>query len=556
MKKNPGLILLIAAFLIGSAVMAQDGSAPPPPKPQLPGARPDGSVLLPNQWSLRPAGKQVALGDFPVNIALSPDGHYAAVLHSGYSKHEIVVVDLKQAQVVSRTPVNEGYYGIEFSRSGRLYCSGSSDELVHVFDFKDGALAAVEDIVLRDPKRRGIPCGLAVSADSAKLYVANLWGQSLSDIDLVGHTNISMTFRTGGAKHAEAAASYGNSAPVDSDLQSITKRAESLLDPTDTNAPFPYACRLDDKRQRLYVSLWAQSSVAVVDLKSHRVAALWLTGDHPNEMALTHSGRYLFVANGNQNTVTVIDTALGKTVETLRAALSPDAPPGSTPNSLALSPDETKLFVANACNNDVAVFDVTSIGRSHSLGFIPVGWYPTSVRVTPDGRQLLVANGKGLTSFANPNGPQPNKKKGTRTQYIGSLMVGALSIIDLPARDQDFRQQLADYSLQAYQCTPQFSMPHAAPSADNPVPTAPTATSPIKYCIYVIKENRTYDQVFGDLPRGNGDKSLCLFPEKVTPNEHKLAREFVLLDNFYVDAEVSADGHEWSMGAYASDFVE
>jgi YVTN family beta-propeller protein len=255
----------------------------------------------------------------------------------------------------------------------------------------------------------------------------------------------------------------------------------------------------------------------------------------------------------------VLDTDSGNALETIWAALYPQAPPGSTPNSLALSPDEKTLFVANADNNTVAVFDVEKPSKSRSLGFIPVGWYPTSVRVTPDGKHLLVANGKGLTPKANPLGPQPGVNSGTdpKVQLISRLFQGTLSIIDLPPR-KAFEAQLADYTAQAYRCSPLKSdaSVSAQHPADNPVPLQPGKPSPIKYCLYIIKENRTYDQVLGDLPQGNGDPKLCLFPEHVTPNLHQIVRQFVLLDNFYADAEVSADGHEWSMAAYATDFVE
>jgi len=212
-------------------------------------------------------------------------------------------------------------------------------------------------------------------------------------------------------------------------------------------------------------------------------------------------------------------------------------------------------FVANANINAVSVFDVSEPGRSRSLGFIPVGWYPTSVRVTPDGKRLLVANGKGLISKANRNGPQPGKQPPSSVQeYIASLFPGAISIIDLP-KGEKFLDQLRKWTADAYKCMPNTNrVPKDL--AGNPVAVAPGEASPIKYCIYVVKENRTYDQVLGDMPEGNGDPSLCIFPERVTPNHHKLAREFVLLDNFYVESEVSADGHEWTMGAYATDFVE
>jgi len=210
--------------------------------------------------------------------------------------------------------------------------------------------------------------------------------------------------------------------------------------------------------------------------------------------------------------------------------------------------------VANANINAVAVFDVKNVGKSRSLGFIPVGWYPTSVRVTPDGKHLLVANGKGITSKPNRYGPQPGGRElpGTVREYIGSLFKGTLSIIEIPGREK-FEEKLKQYTAQAYAGMPKSEMQVAA---DNPIPVSAEQKSPIGHCIYIIKENRTYDQVLGDMAEGKGDGSLCLFPEQVTPNHHKLAREFVLLDNFYVESEVSADGHEWTMGAYATDFVE
>jgi YVTN family beta-propeller protein len=549
-KKTLFLIIVGLALLLGGA----RGFSPSLAKVELPGLRPDGSVLLPDQWSLRPAGKQVELGDFPVNIAVHPDGQFAAILHSGYGRHEIIVVDLKTAKVVSRTPLHDSFYGLAFSHNGRrLYCSGGDDEIVHVFNFKNGRLTPDRDIRLRDVRERGIPCGLAISKKENELFVANVWGQTVSEVNPAAPANVTDILFTADA--ANTAAVFKNRGPVDPYLAAVRKRAKASLDPTKPDAPFPYGCVLDERHHRLYVSLWAQSCVAVVDLKSHRVVARWATGEHPNEMLLTKSTRYLFVANANLNTVTVLDTATGKTVETLNAALRPAALPGSTPNSLALSPDETKLFVANAGNNNIAVFDVSTIGKSRALGFIPVGWYPTSVRVTPDGKELLVTDGKGLISRADPDGPEPGRPNYVSRQYIGDLFPGALSIIDLP-KGKNFAAQLSAWTTQAYQCTPQHSVAPMTPVGDNPVPAQPGLPGPIKYCIYVIKENRTYDQVLGDMKEGNGDPGLCLFPEKVTPNEHKIARDFVLLDNFYVNADVSADGHEWSMGAYASDFVE
>jgi DNA-binding beta-propeller fold protein YncE len=546
MQMNGIFSCVVAVLALASAAFAVE----------LPGPRPDGSVLLPNQWSLRPAGRQVALGDFPVNVAIHPAGKYAAVLHCGYGQHEIVIVDLDSATIAGRTKLNESFYGLLFSGDGgKLYCSGAGDEVVHVFDFKDGKLSAKSDIKVCDKKQRGIPCGMALSRDGREMFVANLWGECVSRLDLTTGKNAGDLTPLPGREQTVIRTMVSKGDDDDSaDERAITKRARALLDPINPDSPFPYDCRLDDSRRVLYVSLWARSEVAVVDLKKMKVSALWKTGGHPNEMLLTRSGKILYVANANLNTVSVLDTTQGRVIETLSASLSPGALPGSTPDSLALSPDEKTLYVANACNDSIVAFDVSAPGHSRSIGFIPVGWYPTSVRVTPDGRRLIVANGKGLTSLANPKGPVPGRKD-PKGQYIGSLFPGALSIIDLPA-GSDVEKQFGEWSKQVFECSPQHGADLTPPPPGCPVPAQPGGASPIKHCIYIIKENRTYDQLFGDMKEGNGDGNLCLFPEKITPNHHKLAREFVLLDNFYVDAEVSADGHEWSMGAYASDFVE
>ncbi len=536
-----------------------------------PGSRPDGTVRLPNQWALDPVGRHVRLGDFPVNIAVHPEGRYAVVLHCGYGQHELIAVDLREAAIVSRAALDEAFYGLAFGPGGRqIYASGAGKETVHAFDFDRGHFTNARHLPLRDPKSRGVPAGLAVSPDGRRLWVANVLGHRLTEValDAPGATSsvlaeVVLQDRTAAAASPAASAAAPAAAPSPSpddpvrseDEEAITKRARALLESLKDDAPYPYACALDAKRQRLYVSLWGQSTVEVLDLASRRSLAHWRVQEHPNELLLTRTGRHLFVANANRNTVSVLDADSGRTLETLAAELEPGSPPGSTPNSLALAPDESLLFVANADINAVAVFDVREPGRSRSLGFIPVGWYPTSVRVTPDGRHLLVANGKGSASKSNRYGPRPgNEAPATIREYIGGLFPGTLSIIDLPRDREKLEEQLRGFTERALAARP--PRPRRAVEPGHPIPMTVGDPSPIRYCIYIIKENRTYDQVFGDMPEGKGDPTLCLFPEEVTPNHHRLAREFVLLDNFYVESEVSADGHEWTMGAYATDFVE
>ncbi|MCC6231116.1 MAG: beta-propeller fold lactonase family protein, partial [Verrucomicrobiales bacterium] len=467
-----------------------------------PGMRRDGRVQLPNQWLLDPVGRQVKLGDFPVNIAVHPGSRFAAVLHSGYGTHEVVIVEVMRGRVVARVELDESFYGVAFNADGsRLYVSGAGTEMVMEFAFRDGFLQEERRWALRTEQERGIPSGLAVTPDGRRLWVANLLGQSVSELDLERPGSKPGEVILGAA--GTPGKTDGEDAWKDVDDEAITKRARALLETLNREAPYPYACAIDAARGRVYVSFWGQASVGVIDLATRRPLARWVTEEHPNEMLLTASGRYLYVANANRNTVSVLDTETGRTVETLTAELTPGAPPGSTPNSLALTPDESLLFVANANINALAVFDVREVGKSKPLGFIPTGWYPTSVRVTPDGRRLLVANGKGVGSRANRNGPQPGlAAPATLTEYIGGLFQGTLAILDLSSREK-FEEQLVGYTARANACQP--AKPPLVLEPGHPVPLRRGQASPIKYCLYIVKENRTYDQVLGDLPQGNGD---------------------------------------------------
>ena len=487
----------------------------------LPGERPGQRILLPNQWYLDPVGDQRQLGYLPMNMRLSPDGRYLAVLHCGAGDHELMVFETARTRLVSRTVLPNSYYGLAFSHDGsKVYISGGESEVVHIYNFADGYLYRPETVRIAPEEKQKVPGGIDLSPDGVLLAVTENWGNA---VDIIGVSSHRVVARV----------------PFEKGTR-------------------PYDCKFSADGKRLYVSLWGKAAVAVIDVLAPNATAPTVvpTGDHPNELALTADGKRLFVANANANTVSVIDTATGQVIETLNTALYPDSLEGSTPNSLAISPDGTRLLVANADNNSIAVFDISRFGRSKPLGFIPVGWYPTSVRVSNDGKTIYVANGKGFSPVANPQGPNPywrTDKRYTFEQHIKLMLPGTLSIVPMPTAEQ-----FAKYTARVYSCSPyrEDRQPVAAPPKDSPVPATVGDPSPIKYCIYIIKENRTYDQVFGDMPEGNGDPDLCLFPEQFTPNHHAIAREFVLLDNFYVESQVSADGHEWSAGAYATDFVQ
>ncbi len=519
---------ILAALAVGSKAQAPTPAGDPSRAIAWPGMSRGGVVLLPNGWSLKPAGRQSRLGDFPVALAEHPSQPILAVLHAGYGEHEVITLDVSKPstpKVVGRVVLPELFTGLVWSPDGsRLFVGGGFDDVLYRFDHDGGLLSKKTTLSL--PPRPGVqgrrsPAGLALAADGQSLWVANAFGHTAARLD------------ANGAMTAEI----------------------SLGDDS-----FPYAVAIDEKRNRVYVSLWANAEVAVIDEATNTVIGHWPTQEHPNELLLTKDGTLLYVANANRNSVSVFDVENGKGLETIGTAIDPHAPPGSTPSSLALSPDETVLFVANANTNNLSVVNVEEPGTSRPLGFIPTGWYPTSVRVARDGKTIFVANAKGGSSRSNREGPNPLASGGNdkTRQYIGGLFEGTLSSIPRPDP-----KQMAAYSQTVYECSPlKAGAPDAvtgpAPEAGNPIPSKVErpSPSPITHVVYIIKENRTYDQVFGDMPEGNGEPALCLFPEAVTPNLHALAREFGLLDNFYAEAEVSADGHEWSMGAYATDFVE
>lgn len=458
-------------------------------------------VMLPNGWSLSPAGKSIPLGDFPMNMVFSATGKFMAVTNNGQGKQTITLIDPSSEKILDETEIRKSWYGLTFNKDEtRLYVSGGNDNMIVIYQVDHSRLERSDSIVLGKPWPVKIsPTGLTIDDEAGKLFVATKEDSALYIADI-------------SSKQVKKIA-LGHEA---------------------------YACLLSPDRKTLYVSLWGGSKVALIDPQKGTVLSTIAVGNHPNDMTLTKNGKYLFVAQANDNSVSVINTETRKVLEVFSSALYPDSPAGSTTNAVALSEDESRLYIANADNNCLTVFDVEHPGESKSLGFIPTDWYPTSVKVW--NKKIWVTNGKGGKSLPNPNG-----------EYIGSLFKGTLSIIPQPDENE-----LKIYSAAAYKNSPYNKEIEklAEGEAGNPIPRKQGDPSPIKYVFYILKENRTYDQVLGDMPEGNGDATICLFPQNVTPNHHALAREFVLLDNFYVNSEVSADGHNWSMAAYANDFVE
>lgn len=510
MQMKKAILFLVAFFLIVHSF------GQPLPAP----------VILPNGWSLTPAGTTFPLGDLPLNIIADHAGRHMAVTNNGQSTQTIQLINIDKQQVIDEAVVPKSWYGMAFSADDKkLYVAGGHDNRILVYNIENEKLRLTDSLLLGKPWPNRIgPAGIAIDSKHNMLYVVTREDKKLYLISLASKKVIAM---------------YGLDAEA-------------------------YDCKLSPDKKELYVSCWGGDKVLVFDLDNKQWTHFIGVGDNPNEMLITPAGDRLFVCNANDNTVSVISLATKKVIETLDAALFPNSPSGSTSNSIALHPKKQLLFIANADNNCIAVFDIKKQGQSIPTGFIPVGWYPTAVRVI--GNKLWVANGKGMSSKANPFGPSPLRKReevihhgfstkpGSEVEYIAGLFKGTMSVIEIPKSPILEVYTRAVYANSPYSPEKKSQADLSAPSF--PIPTRIGQASPIKYVFYVIKENRTYDQVLSDIPAGNGDSSLLLFGRNITPNQHKLAEEFVLLDNFYVNAEVSADGHNWTMGAYANDYLE
>lgn len=492
----------------------------------LPGADGDGR-LLHNGWRVTPVGRHIPTNDMLLGGAISPDGKTLAISNCGYNPHRVHLIDLATEKEIAQLATPVAWNGIAWSPDGNALYVGSGNPVksrllnqvddVYLFRKKeDGAWERGDGFNLKGVDRK-TTCisGIALSKDGSILYVLNNTDNSLYVLD---------------AKSGEQ--------------RTKTAVGES-----------PIVQRLSPDGTRLYVANWGGASYTVLDVSAPaapKVVQTVKTDSHPNDLALSKDNR-LFISCGSADVVQVFDTQNNALLEQIRTALTPKAPYGSTPNALALANDGASLYIANADNNSVCVADVSQRGKSRVRGFMPTGWYPSAVLATPDSKRVIIGSGKGL-------GTAPNRVMGLnsaaqvfRFEHHGKQLKGFLSFVNAPDD-----AELANYTRQVMENTPYRDSQLLASKSDEKtaIPSRIGAKSPIKYVLYIIKENRTYDQVFGDVPQGNGDKRLTLFGREVTPNQHAIADEFVLLDNFYCSGEVSADGHPWSTSAIATDYTQ
>ncbi len=500
------------------------------------GRQADGTFLLSSGWRLGPAGKQIPLDTFPMSSALSPNGKFLLVLNGGYKPPSVSVLEVATMRELSRVPVADGWLGLTFTPNGRMvYVGGGQKDTVYEFTFSDaGELKPARELEIKPAAARAAEDfigDIAVSPDGRLIYAADLYRDTIVVINPQSGRVIER-FKSG-------------------------RR--------------PYRILFHPDGKTYFVSSWADGTVYQYDANSGKELNRIRLGQHTADMVLRarkasdedakeQPGLRLFVTASNTNTVFAValnDAKDMKLSESINIAMTPRHPVGMTPSALSLSTDQDQLFVVCSDANAVAVAQIDG-RRSRVSGFVPVGWYPTAARMLPDGR-LVVLNGKGGGSFPNPEGPNPTRLRtpsheGVRSdQYIGVLQVGSASVI--PPFDEP---KLDEYSKRALDLTPYRDrqiLDRWSVGGDG-IYSRPNRPSPIEHVIYIVKENRTYDQVLGDLGKGNGDPSLTLFKEDVSINHRKLANEFVLFDNYYVNADVSADGHNWATAAIATDYTQ
>jgi YVTN family beta-propeller protein len=537
------VLLFSAVFAIGQIRQPNEDVDSPDVRARA-GLRPNENLLF-NGWGMTPAGEQVPTSDLALKLLVAPDKKRLVAVHGGYNRHGVTLIDIASRKETQFLPLAKCWNGLAFSPDGKqFFVSGGDSGLIHVFNYARGKAVFDHSARPSSPTADVFLAGIAVHPSTGKLYVCN---EANHEIWVLRPKVLTL----------EAVVAVGQ---------------------------HPHSCVIGADRSHLYVSNWGSQNVSVVDMNRARRVRDIAVGLRPNDMTLAPDGR-LFVACAGDNTVHVVQTRSVEvpeagpsltrripegTREIISTSLYPGSPEGSTPDSVAVSPDGRTLFVANADNNNVMVVDVSNSLSEEARrnresvsvveGFIPVGWYPSAVAVSPDNQTLFVANGKGLSS--RPNFPALTDKPRRRNSppaydHIARTLNGSVSFITRPDA-----VQMAAYTKQVRRNSPytpeQFQ--RTSLPANSVIPGKVGEPCPIKYVLYIIKENRTYDQVMGDFrdangkPAGNGDPKLTLYGETVTPNQHQIARDYVLLDNLYCNGEVSADGHSWCDAAIATDY--
>ena len=516
-----------------------------------------GRLVTPVNQLVMPAGRQIELpGMRGEALALSPDGRLLIVSGltsellvldpaTGETKQHVQLPKLKKGAPPEASSANfldyDGhsqisYNGLAFSPDGKRLAVSNVNGDVKLFEVtQDGTVKPWRVVALPEAKAphrdAEIPAGLAFSADGKKLFVCGNLSNRLFEIE-VEAGKVRKTFEVGVAPFGVVAvgqklyvSNWGGRRPGTNDLTGPAGKGTLV--------------RVDAVR-----NIASEGSVTVLDLATGQQKEI-VVGLHASALAVAPGGRYVVCANAMSDNVSVIATDSDAIVETVWAKPRPNDLLGASPNALAFAPDGRTLYVANGTQNAIAVIGFDPADKeSKLLGVLPVGWYPGAVCFDVQRKQLCVANLKSISDAPRVGG------------FNSRQFHGTVSLVPLPSKDELPRlsQQVWD-NLRA----PRIAATLLPPRPGQPpraIPERIGEPSLIKHVVYIIKENRTYDQILGDIAAGNGNAQLCTFGEKVTPNLHKLVREFALLDNTCCAGILSADGHQWSMSAFGSDYLE
>ena len=496
------------------------------------GPQPDGSILVPTNQLLRPAGFQITFPGRPVDLALSPDGKWLAVLN----KNSLDLIRVLDRTIMQTLPVRGGasFNGVSFSADGKqIYASQARNKVFIAEKDENNVLHWAKPIEFPKPKIGGnpVPGGFALNESEDRLYVALSRSNSLA---IVNMTNASITEIPVGISPYEIqlfssdkayVSNWGGRKPVSGEESYKTSGSEMLIDPE--------------------TGIGNNGTVSVIDLKSGKQVNSIEVGLHPGAMVFSPDKSRLYVACANSDIISVIDTKKDVVIEKISVRMEKELPFGSAPNALAISKNGKQLYVANGTDNAICVIQLDR--NNEILGFIPTGWYPGAVIMDKNEDFLYIANTKGIGS---------RNLRADRPGYNTHNHMGSISI--LPPPDKNKLAEMTEI-VRNNNSFERMMMQLGDERKQNntvAVPQFPGQKSHFKHVVYIIKENRTYDQVFGDMTQGNGDTSLVHFGREVTPNHHALAEEFVLMDNYYCSGVLSADGHQWTDEAYVTDYIE
>jgi YVTN family beta-propeller protein len=523
-----GFLLIVLVFISGCNLKDKNSR-----NSQKVGIQSDGSILVPSNQLLRPAGFQVYIPGRPVDLALTRDEKFLFVKNMG----DLNLIRLSDRTILQSLPYGQSgasFTGICLSPDGHnIYVTDAKDRIdIAVLD-KSNILHWDDPIILPKPSIGGspIPGGVTLNEAGNLIYVTLSRNNSLGIVSLNDHSVVEVP--VGIAPYSVILASqgkayvsnWGGRRPLEGESAYNSSGSQVLVDPK--------------------TGIANNGTISVVDLNLNKEIRNIEVGLHPCGMVLSPNHERLYVACANSDIISVINTSTDQVIDTISVHMQKDLLFGSAPNALAVSPDGKYLYVANGTENAICVIQTEK--DYQILGYIPTGWYPGSVLLDKSGKYLYVANVKGTGS---------RNQITERAGYGSRDHMGTVSIIPIPTSKGLQKMTETVHLNNSYEeMLKEFHLARGR-SKKVPVPELPGQTSHFKHVVYIIKENRTYDQVFGDIPEGNGDTSLVEFGQDITPNHHLLAKTFVLLDNFNCSGVLSADGHQWTDEAYVTDYLE